>query len=371
MLNPALFEKLFLQLSCSHVNNEVGAEEHVRDDIDWAAFSVLAHRNGVAGFIYRNKKDQDIFPEQIQQELQSAYRHTTFRNLDQLAEIIKILRLLSANDIKAIPLKGVVASELIFKDLGVYPSCDLDILVHPADLSAVKKILIDSGYGSVEGIQEKDLLVNHYHLVFHDGPHLLEVHWNLAKRYFEVPPDFWWQDVRIVRWRDMDVMELAPEKYILYTIFRLFDHCFYPLRFFVLIAGIIDTYSNEICWDTLLADAKKYKMRRLTLFTLKLLHDLLDAPIPDRILQNKIMGEGVLKKMILSGIFKGVNHGHVRMLLYSSLLDGPVNIGKVLLGRLFPSKGELYLRYNLNHGSSKVWLYYLINPVMLFFKRNK
>lgn len=371
MSNPALFEKLFLQLSRSSVDNETGVEGHVRDDIDWAVLSILALRNGVAGFVYRNTKDQDIFPEQIQQELQSVYRFTTFCNLDQLAQVIKILRLLSANDIQAIPLKGVIASELIFQDLGVYPSGDIDILVHPADLSVVKKILIDSGYSSVVGIQEEDLLINHYHLMFHNGHHLLEVHWNLAKRYVEIPPDFWWQDVRTVRWKDMDVVELAPEKYILYTIFRLFDHCFYPLRFLVLIAGIVDTYSNEICWDTLLAEAKKYKMRRLTLFTLKLLRDVLGTSIPDRILQNKIMGEGVLKKLILSGIFKGVKRPHVRMFVYSSLLDGPVNIGKVLLGRLFPSKGELCLRYKLNHGSSKVWLYYLMNPVMLFFRRNK
>lgn len=371
MSKPALFEKLFLQLSCSHADKEVGAEEQALADIEWTALSALAHRNGVAGFVYRNTKNQDIVPEQIEQELQSAYRQTTFRNLDQLAESIKILRLLSANAIKVIPLKGVVASEILFQDLGVYPSSDIDILVHPADLTAVKKILIASGYSSVEGIQEEDLLINHYHLMFQNGRHLLEVHWNLAKRYFAVPPDFWWQDVRTVRWRDMDVVELAPEKYILYTIFRLFDHCFYPLRFFILIAGIRETYSKEICWDTLLADARKYKMRRLTLFTLKLLHDLLGTPLPDRILQNRIMGEGVLKKMILSGIFQGVEHPHVRMFLYSSLLDGPVNIGKSLLGRLFPTKGELCLRYNLNHGSSKVWLYYLINPVALFFKRNK
>ena len=371
MPNPDLFEKLFLQLSCSHMDNEVGAEEQALADIDWAALSVLAQRHGVAGFLYRNTKDQDILPEQILLELQAAYRHTTFHNLDQVAASIKILRLISANDIQAIPLKGVIASEVIFQDLGVYPFGDIDILVHPADLAAVKKILIASGYSSVEGIQEEDLLTNHYHLMFHDGRHLLEVHWNLAKRYFEVPPDFWWQDVRTIRWRDMDVVELAPEKYILYTIFRLYDHCFYPLRFFVLIAGIIDTYSNEICWETLLADAKKFNMRRLVLFTLKLLHDVLGTPIPDRILQDKIMGEGLLKKMILSGIFKGVEREHLRMFLYSSLLDGPVTIVKVLLGRLFPSKGELCLRYNLVHGSSTVWLYYFINPVMLFFKKNK
>ncbi len=334
MSNPALFEKLFLRLSCSHVDREAGTEEQALDDIDWAALSALAHRNGVAGFVYRNTKGLDFFPERNRLELQSAYRQTTFRNLDQLAEIMKILRLLSANAIKAIPLKGVFASEILFQDLGVYPSDDIDILVHPADLTTVKKILIASGYSSVEGIEEENLLINHYHLMFHDGRHQLEVHWNLAKRYFEVPPDFWWQDVRTVRWRDMEVVELAPEKYLLYTIFRLFDHCFYPLRFFILIAGIIETYSNGICWDTLLADARKYKMRRLTLFTLKLLHDLLGTPIPDRILQNRIMGEGVLKKMILSGIFKGVEHPHVRMFLYSSLLDGPCKYWQSAVGEV-------------------------------------
>ncbi|MBU0943569.1 MAG: nucleotidyltransferase family protein [Proteobacteria bacterium] len=369
MPNLTLFEKQFFQFSRCHFNIEDGEKDQVFDDCDLVVLSTIAHQNGVAGFIYQNTKGLDIFSEQIQQELQAAYHHTIFRNLDQLAETIKILKLLSANQINAIPLKGVFASELIFHDLGVYPSGDIDILVHPDDLSLVKRILIDIGYTSVKGIQEEDLLANHYHLMFHDNRHLLEVHWNLTKRYFEVPADFWWHNVRTVRWRDMDVIELAPEKYILYTIFRLYDHCFYPLRFFVLISGIIDTYSKEIYWDTLLANSKKYKMRRLTLFTFKLLHELLGTQIPDHILQTKIMGYGALKKIILSGIFKGVIRQHLRMMLYTSLLDGPIDISKALLGRLFPKKGELCFRYNLPHGSSKIWLYYAINPIMLFFKK--
>jgi len=66
----------------------------------------------------------------------------------------------------------------------------------------------------------------------------------------------------------------------------------------------------------------------------------------------------------------GTGRQHLRMMCYSTLLDSPVDVAGALLGRLVPSRGELCLRYNLRSDSPRIFLYYLMNPFLLFFKKN-
>lgn len=362
-----------LSLPDGMINRAFDRQKSAAEHIDFSRLTDLALDNGTAGFMYKNIKNLQLFPAQLKQDLHTFYRRTAFHNLDQLSETLRLLKLLSVNNIKVIPLKGVVASEMIFHDLGVYPSSDIDILVHPDDLEAVKSVLrIQAGYSPVQGQDEEELLAGHYHYMFCKKQYLLEVHWNLTKRYFEVPPEFWWQGLRTVTWRGMDILELSPEKYLMYTVFRIFDHCFFPLRFLVLIAGILDQYASEIRWDTLMHDCGRFKMKRLVTFTLQLAHELLGAEIPAALVARKTPGYSALKKLCLSGMLNGIKRRHLRMMYYTSLLDSPVAVARVLLGRLTPSRGELCLRYNLpSDSSSKIFLYYLINPVLLFFKSSE
>ncbi len=371
MPDSALFEHVFFQLSRPRWNKERREEGAGLGESDWAALLPLAFRNGVAGFIYRNVKDQKVLPEYVRKDLQSAYQQTTFRNLDQVAETLKILKVLAVNRIKAIPLKGVVASEILFCDLGVYPSSDIDILVHPDDLDAAKQVMqVQAGYLSLPGQSEEELQAGHYHYILHKKQYLLEIHWNLTRRYFDVPAEFWWQGVRTLQWRDLDILELAPEKYLMYAVFRFFDHCFHPLRFLVLIVAIVEHYASEICWDSLLEDCSRFKMRRLVIFTLQLAHEVLAADIPAELAKRKTPGYSALKKLCLSGILHGIERQHLRMMCYTALLDTPSAVAAALLGRLAPNRGELCLRYNLPPDSSQILLYYVMNPFLLFFKKN-
>ena len=340
------------------------------ESVDYDQLLELAGRNGTTGLLYNTVKNLSGIPEQALQQLQAAYRNTTYRNLHQVAENIKLLKMFAANRVRVLPLKGVVASEVIFQDLGVYPSGDIDVLIHSDDLETATDVLQNqAGYVPVPGHGEEELLAGHYHYMFHNGRYLLEVHWNLTKRYFEVEPDFWWQDARTANWRGENILELAPEKYLMYAIFRLFDHCFFPLRFLVLVAGIVEQYGSDICWDSLMRDCRRYKMERLVIFTLKLAHDLLGVAIPTHLEKRKILGYSMLKKLCLSGMFNGVGRKHLRMMAYMLLLDSPAAVLKALFGRLAPGRDELCLRYNLTSGSPEMYLYYVLNPVLLFWKR--
>ena len=330
----------------------------------------LAIANGVAGFVFKNSQDLNIFPDPIHHNLHKAYKQTALNNILILRETLIILKLLSDKEIVSIPLKGATASDLLFQDFGVYPSGDIDILVHPSQLSNAKKILCSQGgFSQIQEISEQNLLSNHYHLIFRKDNMVLEVHWNLVKRYFSVPADFWWQETKGFEWNGINTFELSIEKYILYNIFRLFDHCFYPLRFFTLLGGIIDKNENSINWNELIDSASRYKMKKLVIFTLRLLKDMFNTNIPENLIQIKYFGYNYFKALIFSGIFSGIKKKHLRMMFYTVLLVESKTVFNILFGRIFPSQGELRLRYNIPPKSNKIYIYYIFNPFLLLFKK--
>lgn len=349
------------QLTCQH------------ESININKICELALENGTAGFLYKNINGLNLFPEPAEDDLRTWYSHYLTHNTRLLDETQRLLAVFSANGIPVIPLKGTIASKILFQDLGVYPSGDIDLLVRPSDLAKTKDILCHHcGYTQTEEIDEKDLIASHYHLMLQKNDILCEVHWNCVKRYFNVPPTFWWKDTREVVLPDGSiVLQLGTEKYLLYLIFRLFDHCFYPLRFFVLIDGLVSKYSAEISWEQLMDYAAQLQMRRLTIFVLCLLHEIHGSDIPTNLVNNKMIGHSILRRLVYSGIFSGADRPHLRMAAYSLLLDSPVAFLRILLGRIAPSPAELRLRYNIPVASPLIFFYYVVNPFMMFLKRKK
>jgi hypothetical protein len=322
----------------------------------------------VSGFVYRNVKFLDLDLKGIKNNLKSVYHEAALNNMAAFKEIIVILKALSANDIPVIPLKGVYAADKLFQDFGVYPSSDIDLLVPLNFLEKIKRILdSECGYSSVEEISQKDLLNSHYHLIF-KRQITLEVHWNLVKRYFSIPEEFWWESAFPVEWEVVRIMELTIENNILYQVFRLFDHCFHPLRFFVLLSALIEKHYNRINWACLLLTADRFGMRKLVVFTLNILNDLLGTSIPGLVSGQRTWGYSLLRRLVFSGIFSGVSRKHLRMMAFTLILIETRVVARIFWGRLFPSTGELRLRYNLPPSSKSVCLYYILNPFLLILK---
>lgn len=367
-------EKLLLLLSvplpektCEH---EIAAILRNNDSLDYKRIYRLALANGVAGFVHKNSQNKTIFPEPIKTDLHKVYRQTAFNNIRLFRKTLKILQLLSGNNIKTIPLKGATASDLVFNDFGVYPSGDIDILVHPSDLQQSKNLLCnEGGFHHIQEIAENDLLSDHYHLILQSNNTILEVHWNLVKRYFRISPDFWFEDSKEILWNGIHTFELSIEKYIIYHIFRLFDHCFYPLRFYILLGSIIDQNLDSINWEKLIAVSDQYKMKKLVIFCLGLLKELLNTNIPTHLLPPENRRYQYLKTLAFHGIFSGLHNKHRTMMLYTLLLIQPETLIAILAKRIFPSKSELRLRYTIPPESRKIYLFYILNPFLLLFKK--
>jgi hypothetical protein len=338
--------------------------------INWETVYNYSVHNEVSGLMYRNSSSLNLLPMDLVNRFQTFYNTTSLANILALKELLGILKILSVEGVKAIPLKGVFATDQLFDDFGVYPSSDIDLLVPLESLNEAKKILVSKfGYSVDTRNQESDLLENHYHLILQKQMSV-EIHWNLVKkRYFKIPEDFWWESARIIEWENIRAYDLSPENNTLYLVFRLFDHCFNPLRFFVLLSAHIRKYQEAIDWDRLLQTADHYNMKKLVVYTLRVTWDLLGNTLPESTIGSVGCDYHIFKKMIISGIFSGVERKHLRMMIYTMMLIEPKAIVKVYWGRIFPTLGELRLRYNLPPSSMKVYAYYLLNPILLVLKK--
>lgn len=338
------------------------------EKMDWQKFLWAAGRNGVAGFVYlQNKKDLFV-PEELVDTLKGSYWKAGISNLRQLAELNVLLRIFRDGQVDAVPLKGVFDCEVVFSDLAVYPSNDIDILVPVEKLDAAASLLQAHEYAPVESIAESDLLASHYHLIYRKDLFGIELHWNLVKRYFSVQPGFWWEDTIRENFDGVEVCRLRPEKYLLYLVFRLFDHQFSPLKFLVHFAAII-RHTEKLEWDDLMSMAEQLKMRRLTRFCLYLAHDLLGIGIPFETVGQPFAGYKMLRGLVIRHITSEETRPHLQMaILVACLLPVKVSL-RVFASMLFPLESEVRLRYQFSDRSRFVKLYQLFNPLIMLFRR--
>jgi hypothetical protein len=342
--------------------------------VHWDSFVSLSAQHGVSGRVYKNLLKMQNIPEEVLARFRNAYQSIIRSNVILAAETDRLIDLLASRGIEVIPLKGTVTVELIFGDIGLYPSGDIDILVPLKDIGMVKEILEAEGYHlKDQGFDEyKDYFLQElYHISLSSSRFTVEPHWNLFMRYFTAPPEFWWEESIPVSLGGRRYRFLSPEKNILYTSFRNFYKGFTPLRFLVLTAAIISHYKDEIDWEKLFRYAGTFYFEHVLRVNLRLCRELLNAPIPSQYAcikgQRITMLYRLISKMVLSA--DDIHPLHKASLLF--LRDDLKGISRILLRRLFPPMGEIVSRYRLTPGTGKAVAYYAFNPMLLLLNKHR
>src|SRR5262245_13301200 len=82
--------------------------ERLRGDLDWNVLLHLARRNGMVPLLYRHLDavGPGVVPHEILNRLRQSFHENRLRNLSMTGELFKILDLLDAHGIAAIPYKG-------------------------------------------------------------------------------------------------------------------------------------------------------------------------------------------------------------------------------------------------------------------------
>lgn len=364
-------QKILLLLIRSRQSGEVirETEKLIRDStrpINNDELFSLASVNGVASIIYRNSLDLQFIPQDLRDRLKNAYYSTLRDNARHLEETFRISNTLKDNGIESIVLKGSAASDLLFKDTGLYPTGDIDILVKSADISKASGIFKDIGY---EMFDHPDLPEESEYLNYQGKAYYLDLHLRPVASYFDIPDDFWWEESISVRHWDQSLKILSGERYLLFSILHLFSHQYRTLKFFVLIDAVISGHEDDMDWDKVIHYSERYGLRRVVFLTLKLLNEMMGTEVPVLIRDNSICGYGLFKNLVLDGLFKKSIMVFLRTAVYLLLLAGPSAIIRTSSKALFPDAARMRARYGLPENSRLVYFYYVLNPFFILFKR--
>lgn len=363
MFDPGPEERLLLLLSRKALS--LSAIEEARSvisgGIDSGRFVRLAARHDVAPLVYLNARSIGGIDEQAARSLKASYLASSGINLRNAKEGLRLMEIFRNEDISAIPLKGPFTSLAVYEDPGIHPSSDIDFLLKPQDMDRASELVRQNGYQPLNP-SENDMRSAHYHLAFEKTPYFVELHWKLSKRYYDVPPEFWWEETGTSMYEGHRIPTLSPERLFMALAFRAMSHEYEKLKFLTLPAALLET--GMVDSGKLLRLSAHQGMLSLVIFTIRLLHDLLGAAVPEDIKHTHTPLYRTLRGAVLEDLFIEKRRSY-RKVLYMLLMDSSSASLKALAGRLFPSSGELRLRYDIPEGSHRLWIYYLLNPFIL------
>src|SRR5208282_5338116 len=85
-------------------------------------------------------------PTEIGHSLRSAYEANLRRSLWFTAELVRIMQHFERRQLRAVPYKGPVLAQALYRDLGLRSFSDLDFLISPRDFERAKQALAEVGY---------------------------------------------------------------------------------------------------------------------------------------------------------------------------------------------------------------------------------
>ena len=184
-----------LLAACSLVSAE---EKHqwlrslLEEPIHWLSLFDLAGRHGVQQLLYEALAGiSTSIPADELRPLQQDHQLNLRKALLLSRELLRIVEHLSALGIEAVPYKGLALAEVIYGDIALRQSGDIDLLIRPQDFHRVRDAVREIGFtphSPLSAAQERAYLKSGYECSFDGaaGPNLLEVQWAIQPKFYAI-----------------------------------------------------------------------------------------------------------------------------------------------------------------------------------------
>jgi hypothetical protein len=366
-------------------------KEILNDCLNWDDIVKSSMRHGISPLLYQNLSkidDGEYVPAEVMTKLRILYYKIAARNTLHYYELSKILIAFNDVGIDVIVLKGAFLAETVYKNIGLRPMGDIDILVRREDLQMAKKKMSELGYA---------FLYDNYPEVFNEqfGCELeyfkkvnnrnlkgvrLELHWEFMPKHACIKIEIGriWQNAQTASIANIDVLTMRPEDLLLHLCVHLKKHKFNGLRWFCDISEIVNCYNLN--WKYFVESARRYKISMLVYYVLYFTRALIDRSIPaevlDKVRPNRFkmkLFESIInqKKFLHLEYAQGEDISTFHLILFNVLLmDGTRDIVKYFMWLFFPPAEQLYIIYSIPK-SKKVYFYYFVHPILSGFKAIK
>jgi Uncharacterised nucleotidyltransferase len=357
----------------------------VSDITDWNYFMNLANEHGVTALVWHNlDRFQFIsaIPEEVVIYLRSTLMISLSRNTFNTESIGEVLRLLNAENIKTVILKGLALENSVYGNSGLRQMSDIDILIDRKDCIKARKILISNGY---ESLPVKSLF--HEIILPYTGKHLpslikngtsVEIHHELFGGKQNTLTKMLFNSSYEVEIRGEKAWFPQPQVFFLYLVRHLWVHEMNnesQLRLYTDLIVLIEKYNEEILNNNLLKYASEAGMTEVLAWHLEPLRDMWGVPFEgwlNDFIDKWHSQEFITKFYFLLSSPKNNLPGDKAKSYRQILGDIPGLHRKFLyvLGDIFPSVSFMKNRYKCKR-TWKVLFYYphRIGKIIWLFKR--
>jgi hypothetical protein len=219
--------------------------------------------------------------------LRGVRRRVWTRNTERLIETVAVLRMLEEAGVPTMVLKGVALASLYYRDRGLRPMMDTDILVPTDRAASVMALLADKGWTPVGWIPEArrpelTIDVHHAHEFRHPSGQQVDLHWHVLWESDgrDADADFWAASVSL-ELRGASTRALCPTDQLLHACVHGAHGGGAPAIRWVADAHMILRHAGpDIDWDRLVDQTRRRGLALPMRVALSLLVETLDAPVP-------------------------------------------------------------------------------------------
>lgn len=298
-----------LLLCCSRTRVDAERAERIKAlvhrGVDWRYLIDLAYTHQVLPLLYRSL--QTVCPDHVPLVLKRHYSANAARSLLLTEELIKLISLLDARGIRAVPFKGPTLAAHAYGNITLRQFSDLDILVPDREVNEAKEILISEGYRQIAnpaacGHDDYSKAPSVYNFVLKrsDGKVAVELHWGLAEKYLSMPIEIGglWERLEYRSLSGQPMPGFPAKDLLLFLCAHGSKHCWERLEWICDVAELIETH-QDMDYAGLVDEAKRMGGERMVGLGFYLAHELLGAALPEQVLR-KIRSDKAVRKLALA-----------------------------------------------------------------------
>jgi hypothetical protein len=262
-------------------------------ELDWDYISHTAEHHRLIPLVYRNLSHicGSRVPKHVLWRFQQAHFTNATHNLRLTGELLRLLALLGAAGIQAVPFKGPVLAELLFGNVSLRQFGDLDILVRQGDVRRARELLVADGYKAefeLKGKFEAEYIRSEHAFQFQKEScgFVVELHWRFGARnqVFPVNSKDVWSRLEERTFQGCRIAGLAREDLLLYLCAHGAKHGWDRLEWISCLSELI-RHREGMDWEVVTRRAEEAGALRVLHVGLLLADSLLPLKLPPTVLE--------------------------------------------------------------------------------------
>jgi len=238
--------------------------------------------------LYRNMQRHGV-KDPLMDRLKGVYRYYLYKNEILLHRIGILLAAFEEAGIKTMMLKGAALVPLYYRESGLRPMLDADVMVPTHQAAQAMDLLNKLRWKSVS-YSRPQIRISIIHSTSFNGDAgcNVDLHWHLFWECFNANEvDDYWESAIPIQIGGEHTLALSPTDQLLHT-------CWHgarwnevpPIRWIADSLAIISVSAEKIDWERLLKKAQRHRISMPVKASLEYLKKTFAAPIPDELLQS-------------------------------------------------------------------------------------